>query len=608
MKLILMYFKKLHEFSGKVLYYNIFGMGAASLLEGIGILLLVQLIQISGAAAVPIHRIPFLNAEGFLNRIPREFMLPLFLGFYIAMMTLQGFCERKITIKNVEILHNFSRKLRISLYKDTLLADWKFYLNKRKSDLINSLTSELARVVGGINFLLQLISSVVFTVIQLIIAFWLSAKITSLVLICGLILIFFSKKFIKKATKAGVKSSVLAQEYMAGITDDFNGFKEIKSNSLEASRIKWFRTLTQKMSDEQVDYTKLQTGSELFHKIASAILIACFIFISIQLLHESFAQILLIIVIFSRIWPRFTLIQTNIQQIASTIPAFESIHALHRECSLSRELSEGLVISNEPAQRLKGIECRQVYFRYEEKKAEWTLKKIHLSILPGQMTAIVGRSGAGKSTLVDLLMGLIKPDQGEVLYNGNLLSKDSIPLLRKSLSYVPQDPFLFNGRIRDNLSIVKPDITENEMWESLEFSSAAEFVRKLEDGLDTVIGDRGIRLSGGERQRLVLARAILRKPEILVLDEATSAMDTVNEANIQTALDNLKGKMTIIVIAHRFSTIKNADQVIVLENGEIIQKGSFNQLLDEKQSMFSLLLGKQLESNNEKSLLSKVFN
>ena len=158
---------------------------------------------------------------------------------------------------------------------------------------------------------------------------------------------------------------------------------------------------------------------------------------------------------------------------------------------------------------------------------------------------------------------------------------------------MPQEPFLFNATFRENLLMIEPDATEEQIWEALEFSSAAEFVKKLPQGLDTLIGDRGIRLSGGERQRIVLARAILRKPSILVLDEATSALDTENERKIQQAIEQLKGKMTVIVIAHRLSTIRNADQVIVLDKGKIIQRGEFNQLAKEETGMFSHLLQNQ---------------
>jgi ABC-type multidrug transport system fused ATPase/permease subunit len=210
------------------------------------------------------------------------------------------------------------------------------------------------------------------------------------------------------------------------------------------------------------------------------------------------------------------------------------------------------------------------------------------------MTAIVGRSGAGKSTLIDLLMGLITPESGDVQIDNIKLTGENLPNLRKSISYVSQDPFLFNATIRENLLIIEHNASDGEIWEALEFSAAADFVRELPNGLDTLIGDRGIKLSGGERQRLVLARAILRKPKILILDEATSALDTENESKIQEALERLKGSMTIVVIAHRLSTIRNADQVIVLDQGEIIQHGQFNQLANEKRGVFSSLLKKQM--------------
>jgi ATP-binding cassette subfamily C protein len=241
------------------------------------------------------------------------------------------------------------------------------------------------------------------------------------------------------------------------------------------------------------------------------------------------------------------------------------------------------------------LECRGVFFRYDQNENIYALNNIHLKIPANRMTAIVGSSGAGKSTLIDLLMGLNKPENGEVLIDGILLSNENLLSLRRSVSYVSQEPFLFNASIRENLLMIQPNSSEEELWKALEFSSAAEFVSKLPMRIDTIVGDRGIRLSGGERQRLVIARAILRKPSILVLDEATSALDTDNESKIQESLERLKGQMTIIVIAHRLSTIRNADQVIVLDQGEIIQQGGFKQLASEQKGMFNHLLKKQME-------------
>lgn len=193
-----------------------------------------------------------------------------------------------------------------------------------------------------------------------------------------------------------------------------------------------------------------------------------------------------------------------------------------------------------------------------------------------------------------MLMGLIQPESGQVLLDGVTLREEKqLHMLRSSIGYVAQDPFLFNASIRDNLLLVDPDAGEDELWNALKFSASDAFVRKLPQGLDTVIGDRGIRLSGGERQRIVLARAILKRPSILVLDEATSALDSENERLIQEAIDRLKGSMTIIVIAHRLSTIRNADQVIVMEQGEVIQQGGYQQLSQETKGKFRQLMGYQ---------------
>ena len=267
---------------------------------------------------------------------------------------------------------------------------------------------------------------------------------------------------------------------------------------------------------------------------------------------------------------------------------------IQNECLMEKEIYDEQSIGSTPPYSItKEIICQDVFFRYDKSKDQYAIEGINIKIPVNQMTAIVGPSGAGKSTLIDLLMGLNQPEKGKVLIDGLPLTKDSLLPLRRSISYVPQDPFLFNATLRENLLMIEPNATEEQIWEALEFSSAAEFVNKLPQGLDTIIGDRGIRLSGGERQRIVLARAILRKPSILVLDEATSALDTENERKIQEAIEQLKGKMTVIVIAHRLSTIRNADQVIVLDKGKIIQRGEFNQLANEETGMFSHLLQNQ---------------
>lgn len=596
MKQVLYFFKQLYSYSGKKLYINLLGMVLISFLDGLGLLLLIPVISYSGIFSSEAGNTLVTKGFSFIQQIPTALGLSFILIMFLIVSIIQSQLQRYVTIENVKIMHGFARHLRLEIFRDMLKANWDFYLKRRKSDLINTITTELARVSTGTNTFLQFLTSIIFTFIQIGMAFILSPQITIFVLLSGIILSIFSRSFIKKSRSLGSKTSELGQSFLAGITDNFNGIKDIKSNTLEQSRMNWFKSITQGMYDEQMEYITLRTASQIYYKMASAVLICLFIFIAVNLFEAQGAQLMLIIIIFTRLWPRVTGIQASLEQIEMTIPALQAVIHLKNESQFAKELDELDYKKTKPMVIKEGIKCNNVFFRYNQNDILYTLNGIDVSFPTNLMTAVVGKSGAGKSTLIDIIMGLLNPERGQVLVDGAPLTNDNLLSLRQSISYVSQDPFLFNGTIRDNLLMICPGVSEDQIWEALEFAAASEFVRVLPKGLDTFIGDRGIRLSGGERQRLVLARAILRNPAILILDEATSALDAENEKKIQESLEMLKGNMTIIVIAHRLSTIRNADQVIVLENGKIVQNGGFSQLANEKNGTFSHLLRKQMEA------------
>lgn len=226
------------------------------------------------------------------------------------------------------------------------------------------------------------------------------------------------------------------------------------------------------------------------------------------------------------------------------------------------------------------VNYQQVSFAYSERSA--VLDKIDLTLPPGQCTALVGHTGAGKSTIANLLLRYYDVTDGSLLINGTDIREISLSALRTQIGYVAQEPFLFDGSIRQNLLLAQPQATENDLWASLAAAHSEDFVRRLPNQLDTLIGERGIRLSMGEKQRLTIARVILKNPPLLILDEATSSVDTITEDLIQKALNNLLANRTSLIIAHRLSTIRKADQIIVLEHGRIIEKGTHQQLLHQE--------------------------
>ncbi|MEF2245681.1 ABC transporter ATP-binding protein [Paenibacillus sp. IITD108] len=597
MKQILYFTRKLHIYAGSKLYFNLFGVMIIGLLDGIGTILLVPLLSIIGIIDIQIQ-IPGMGLLEFLKQMPMLQALLIVLTLYMLLVTGQSLISRRLSMRDTQILTGYINSVRLEINRALLQAQWSFFMRKRKTDLISSLTDQLGRVTNGAYLVLQFMASLMFTAIQIGIAFLISPFMTLSILGFGCLVILVSRRFIKQSQKIGFKAVKLHESYMAGIVDQFNGMKDIKSNSLEQSRYSWLQDWSRDSAEERYLNVKQRSNSKLVYKITSSILIAAFVFTSVTMFQNEGGHLLLVLAMFARLWPRITDIQSNLEQIASASPAFRALMELQEDSLHAQEIDISDVGRSKSFMPLKlkhQMECREVYFRYDQEQPHYTLENINLRIPAKCMTAIVGQSGAGKSTLIDLVMGLMKPEHGEVLIDGKTLTDEDLLSLRSSISYVPQDPFLFHGSIRDNLSMIDPEASEDQLWEALQFSSAAEFVLKLPDGLDTIIGDRGIRLSGGERQRLVLARAILRKPSILILDEATSALDTMNETKIQEAIEKLKGEITVIVIAHRLTTIRNADQVIVLDQGKIVQSGDFVKLSADNKGLFSRLLSNQMQ-------------
>ncbi|MEE4283640.1 MAG: ABC transporter transmembrane domain-containing protein [Pseudomonadales bacterium] len=227
-----------------------------------------------------------------------------------------------------------------------------------------------------------------------------------------------------------------------------------------------------------------------------------------------------------------------------------------------------------------GLSFVDVSFSYPTRPDEQVLHNISFKTEPGEMLALVGPSGAGKSTIFDLIERFYDPTAGHVEVNGTDITQLKLQDLRQTVGFVPQDPVLFAGTLRDNLVYANPHATDADIAQALQLAYAEQFVANLASGLDTKVGEGGVGLSGGQRQRLAIARALLSKPAVLLLDEATSALDAESENHIRLSIDGLKGRMTILVIAHRLSTVRQADRILVLESGRVVGSGSHDQLLN----------------------------
>ena len=558
---------------------------AIGLIEGVALLLLVPLLQLAGV-----------TMEGSVGNISetlgRTFKaagirptLTTVLLVYIAVTVVQATLNRARVIIDTRVVQDYALKLRTRLYSAIARADWLVLSRIRSSDFTFALTSAVDRVDSGAYNLLTLASTTAISLVYVAMAVRISPAMSGVVLLVGCVLLLAERAAMLRGRGRGEEITTSTGELYATASEQLGGLKTAKSYGREERHLGLFLNISQSVNAANLTLTRTFANLRWRLTISSVLALSAVLYVAVNVVKLPTASILLFLFIFSRLVPRLLGLQQTFQEVESALPALDIIDRLVSKCEGAADRSDaaGLPIALEG-----GIALEHVSFRYDD-KAGPQLSNIDLTIPAGRTTAIVGSSGSGKSTLADLLLGLIRPYQGTVAVGGVPLDRRHLGSWRSQIAYVAQDTFLFNETVRANLEWVQPGVTEAEMLEALEHSSAAEFVGRLQNGLDTVIGERGVRLSGGERQRLSLARALLRKPRLLILDEATNSLDSENEERIYDAIQRLHGDMTIVIITHRLSTIRNADVIHVLDGGRLVSSGSWDELVSAGSGRFAEL-------------------
>jgi ATP-binding cassette, subfamily B, bacterial MsbA len=363
------------------------------------------------------------------------------------------------------------------------------------------------------------------------------------------------------------------------LNDRLSGIQRIKMRGEEARTIASLRRTIETIIKSMYGIEKIRLLVEIGMQPVLVIVVLYVLYIAVDHLNMSMAGLGLFMFIIVRLVPQVTLMNSMWAYMHGCTASLHRVDALIEEASRRREQSHGGLVLH----RLRSdIGFEHVHFRYPGTfSSGYQIKDVSFEIPRGALTAVVGRSGAGKSTLVKLLVGFYQPQSGEIMIDGAPMKRYDLIALRRKMALVPQEPFLFNDTVRNNLNFgLTPPLQDEELQAILNKSHCSDFVDKLENGLDTVVGERGARLSQGQRQRLAIAHALAVKAEILVLDEPTSALDSESEQAIQDTLTKGHGEMTIIVIAHRLSTIRHADQILLMDDGIISARGSHDELIE----------------------------
>jgi subfamily B ATP-binding cassette protein MsbA len=531
------------------------------------------------------------------DNISEDYRLLVMAGAIIFTILLKNLASYASTLASSNLTRRLTSDMREAGLQLLLDIDIDYYTKMKVGDLINSLGGEIGRAATAIGSIVKLIilgiTIIVFVGLLLSISWELTIASTILLSLVTLV----NQYAISRSKKFGKQLSDMSKAYSISVLETLNGIRLVKATGNEQRELYRIKKLIR--DREKADFQS-QINSEAIAPVSevmgiTAILLIVFLsrtFFAQQITSLS-AVMLTYLLILLRVLPLISQLNTIRSSFASTASSVEVVADFLR-LDNKPLMGNGKI----PYTKLqKGIHFKWLSFAYPGHD-KLVIKDVNLYIARGTTLALVGSSGAGKSTLVDLLPRFYDPTSGCITIDGVDLRDFDLKSLRKAMGIVSQDTFLFNDTVRKNIGYGRPEATDEEIMIAAKRANAYEFIIKLPQEFDTLIGDRGVMLSGGQRQRLAIARALLQDPEILILDEATSALDTVSERLVQSALDDLSRDRTTLVIAHRLSTVQKADQIAVLDQGRVVEVGNHKELL-QKGGFYSRLYAMQFADKSE---------
>jgi len=468
---------------------------------------------------------------------------------------------------------------RSNLFDALVKSDYKLFDEISTGEVVNLASIETIRAAGYFTAIFQVVANFVVLMGMLGVLLWISWSMTLLVMglmiLAGLVSLFFTRH----TKKISLKTTLSNKEMAFVLVEKLTTLRLLKLSGFDDRESLKHRQSSEQVKEHLYLLSKLNAKIELIIEPVVVVFGAGLVVISINYYSMSLSQVGVFGLTLLRMLPLVKELLKSFQGYQANYGAVQTVtKALikaknHLEDQGGDKIFTGVT---------KGIRYENISFGYSSKN-EPALDNITTWIPGGKLTALVGRSGAGKSTFVDLLPRLRKPDSGSILLDNILIHEYELSSLRQGISFVSQDAEILNDTVRHNLLFFKSNATDKELFKALDQAKAKDFVESLPQGIDTVLGERGAKLSGGERQRLSLARALLKKAPLLILDEPTSAVDSKTEKDIELTINELRnsGKVTIIVIAHRLSTIKSADYIIVLDKGRVVESGNHYNLIRE---------------------------
>ena len=577
------YLNLIRKYSGRKLYVVIFLVFMAALLEGVGLTLILPLLQSNQETSSE-------EENSFIISLFQNVGLyELTIGKLFVIIWLIFMVKGLITFLSGVVNGVISNKLLFEM-KSELLAKYRnlnfvYFTTKDSGHFTNIINEQVNRSLTFFQEFSKFTASLGTGLIYICLAFAVNWKFSLFAIISGFLTILCLKRLASLTRENSRKNVLEASRLNKLLIQIIQGFKYLKATNEFATLNGKVRSIIQTVNKNNLKNKYLSAFSGSISEPLIVGLILSIVFIQTIYFNTDFSSILVAIALFYRTMNYLLLSQNNWQTAMAYAVSLEKVDQEMNQAKNQNE-PNGIHLLKDFS---KEIAFSNVKFGYGNNQI---IKGIDLTIRKNQTVAIVGPSGAGKSTVLDLINLLCQPTSGTIKidnYNATDLEKGS---WRSLLGYINQDVFIFNDDVRSNITLWD-DSNDQKINEAAQLAHCTEFINELPDGFDTLLGERGINLSGGQKQRLCIARELYKQPSVLLLDEATSALDSESESLIKQSLNDLKGKVTVIMVAHRLSTIRHADLIYVMRNGKIIDQGTFEELSAKPDTWFSKIVEMQ---------------
>jgi len=547
----------------------------AGLIEGLGLSMLLPIIGITignptGAESLTTAEnsttgsmLERMVADGFafLGITPT---LGLLLIILVATVTLKS---GLMLLANKQIGYTITRiatDLRLELLQALRACRWQYFIMQPLGNLSSSISSETSRTSKAFKSGVIMTAQFFHALIYCIMAFLVSWQATLISITVGFTIIYALKRFLKRSRRAGSRQTDLRKALMRLFMDTLQSIKPLRAMAREDASDHLLKKRTIRLNKALQKEILNKEFLLAFQQILVTIFLAGGIYVLITYWQMTLASVIVLVFLVSRLLKRLNRIQQLYQEIMVNESAYRSLQE-----TLKRVKSEREEMGGDRTPRLKqAIHLKNVNFAYDDRQV---LQNISLTFPKGRIIAIVGPSGSGKTTLVDLVTGLLRPQQGEVWIDDLPLAEANLRSWRRMIGYIPQETILLHDTVLNNITLGDPDLSAANAQDALRAAGAWEFVNSMPKAMQSVVGERGGKLSGGQRQRIAIARALVHKPKLLILDEATSGLDPDSEAAVCDTLQQLRGELTILTISHQSALAKIADKAYRIQDGKILQ-------------------------------------